>query len=425
MFQKDLDPNSIPEEKVVKTLIYGVKPSGNQTECALRRTAELSRTEFPRVSDIICSDMYMDDCMSGEPSKDLVNQRTDELDIVMKRGGFSLKGFTISGLPPIGSLSATGDSIMVSGMKWFSEGDDLALNVNEPNFSPKKRGRQDPSKSNVIPEKLTRKHCAGQVAKLFDLRGCVAPIVAEMKLDLRILAKTMKLDWIDIVPSNMHELWLRHFGTIEELGKLRFRRCVVPIDAVNLEVETIDTGDASKELACSAIYARILRKTGDYSCQLVFSRTKLLPEDITQPRAELMAAVMNAHTGEVVRRALGEKHKSCIKLTDSQIVLHWLNNTEIPLKLWPRNRVIEALRLAPAELWCYVESHNMIADMGTRRGATVEDMMDGSIWSSGYDWMKKPRSEFPVQTHQEVRESLVQSAEAKRELLFGDIYQQS
>ena len=32
ILQKDLDPRKLPEEKVIKTLIYGVKSSGNQAE---------------------------------------------------------------------------------------------------------------------------------------------------------------------------------------------------------------------------------------------------------------------------------------------------------------------------------------------------------------------------------------------------------
>ena len=56
-------------------------------------------------------------------------------------------------------------------------------------------------------------------------------------------------------------------------------------------MDTIDAGDASPDIACTAVYARYLRKAGDYSCQLVFARSKLLPEGITQPRAELVAAL--------------------------------------------------------------------------------------------------------------------------------------
>ena len=97
LYHANLDPNSPPVEKFIKTLIYGVKPSGNQMQYALRRTAELSKAEFPGVYDVVCNDMYMADCLSGEETIYLVHQRTDELDLVVKRGNFRFKGTTISG----------------------------------------------------------------------------------------------------------------------------------------------------------------------------------------------------------------------------------------------------------------------------------------------------------------------------------------
>ena len=41
------------------------------------------------------------------------------------------------------------------------------------------------------------------------------------------------------------------------------------------------------------------------SCQLIFARSKLLPKDISVPRAELMVATLNAVTGHVVKISLG------------------------------------------------------------------------------------------------------------------------
>ena len=65
-FQKDLDPNEDPKMKVIKTLIYGVKPSGNQAERGIRETANLQRTEYPRQNEVISRDIYVDDCLSGK-----------------------------------------------------------------------------------------------------------------------------------------------------------------------------------------------------------------------------------------------------------------------------------------------------------------------------------------------------------------------
>ena len=43
IWNENLDPTKIPEEKVIKTLIYGVKPSGNQAEYGLRKVADMSK----------------------------------------------------------------------------------------------------------------------------------------------------------------------------------------------------------------------------------------------------------------------------------------------------------------------------------------------------------------------------------------------
>ena len=49
---------------------------------------------------------------------------------------------------------------------------------------------------------------------------------------------------------------------MKELPNLKYRRSVVPDDAVSLEVNTICCGDASKELACTAVYVRFKLRDG-------------------------------------------------------------------------------------------------------------------------------------------------------------------
>ena len=58
-----------PEWKVITTLIYGVKSSGNQAECAVRKTAKLMESKYEQVSEIVHKDIYVDDCMSGENTR--------------------------------------------------------------------------------------------------------------------------------------------------------------------------------------------------------------------------------------------------------------------------------------------------------------------------------------------------------------------
>ena len=418
IWQQDLDPSKIPKEKIIKTLIYGVRSSGNQAECGLRSIGQLFSNEYPEVNRIIKEDVYVDDCITGESSTPEAFKRADEIQTVVSRGNFTLKGFTFTGMKPTQDLSEDGSSISVGGMRWFPETDELTLSISDLNFSKKRRGKKLSQASNIIPEKLTRRDCASKVAEIFDLTGKMSPIVASMKLDLHELT-TRELDWNDVIPDELRQTWLENFKTMKDLGEVRFKRAIVPEDAFNTDIHTLDFGDSSKSLICTCIYARFQRKNGSFSCQLVFARTRTVPKGLSLPRAELLAALINTHTGEVVRRSFGTLHKSSLKFTDSQIALHWISNDEKPLKLWVRNRVVEINRFKSKEDWHYIPTNNMIADLGTRRGATIADVSQDSKWMNGMDWMKLPSSEFPMKSAQDLRvtESDIKEIDKERTIL--------
>ena len=124
-----------------------------------------------------------------------------------------------------------------------------------------------------------------------------------MKIDLQDLLKC-KLDWDDAIPDSLRSLWESNFEMMKEIGNLRFNRTIIPEDAINMDIDTIDFGDASQSLVCVAIYARFMRRNGMYSSQLVLARTRVVPKDLSMPRAELYAALINTHTGETVQRSL-------------------------------------------------------------------------------------------------------------------------
>ena len=172
---------------------------------------------------------------------------------------------------------------------------------------------------------LTRRQCVGKIAEVFDLLGKFTPITAGFKLDLRELVNR-KLDWDDKIPNELKALWVSNFEMIRDLGNIRYQRAVIPENALSLDIETIDAGDSSQKLACVAIYTRYKLRSGDYSCQLLFSRSMLVPEGMIQPRAELFAATLNATAGHVVKISVSLMLKEQIMLRDSQVTLHWISN---------------------------------------------------------------------------------------------------
>ena len=108
IWQAELDPAKIPVEKIIKTVIYGLRPSGNQAEYALSQLGKLSKIEYPEACRIIHEDTYMDDCISGASSHTEAERCIDDLETVLNKGSFSLKGVAMSGKQPPLTLSLDG-----------------------------------------------------------------------------------------------------------------------------------------------------------------------------------------------------------------------------------------------------------------------------------------------------------------------------
>ena len=147
-------------------MIYGLRSSGNQAEFGLKEVARLSSEKYPEANNIIRRDMYVDDCITGELNEEIAIKRSEELELVVNKGGFQLKGIAISGEDPPEALSGDGKSIDMAGLTWFPKEDMISLNVAELNFAKKCRGKKPSSVSNIIPVVLTRRHCASKVAEI-------------------------------------------------------------------------------------------------------------------------------------------------------------------------------------------------------------------------------------------------------------------
>lgn len=50
-------------------------------------------------------------------------------------------------------------------------------------------------------------------------------------------------------------------------------------------------------------------KRAKYSCQMVFSRLKVVSDGTGQPRAELLTATLKTHTGKLVKSAFQGSYK--------------------------------------------------------------------------------------------------------------------
>jgi hypothetical protein len=393
-WQKNLDPSVPPKEKVIKTLIYGVKPSGNQAQVGLRETARRQQEEYPQAANALIKDTYVDDCGTGAVSVEAADVLGADIDHVAGKGGFVTKGYTISGRPPLPNLSKDGESITVFGHKWFSEKDELQVGFGPLNFAKKHRGKKPSTEESwKVPEKLTKRICAGKVGELFELTGFIVPILAGFKLDMRDLILS-GCGWDDRIPDEFHQTWTNNFQLMESTSELVYNRAVVPDNAVSMDIELIGAGDASERMVCAGCYIRFKLKDDRYSCQLILGKCKIVPEDMTLPRAEMFAATLNVHVMQIVKRALTNHCSDYLLFTDSEIALFWLTSQTKRQKPWVRNRAIEVNRFTNPIDWYHIDTSRNPADVGTRKGASIEDCDRYSRWHNGDECMQLPLAEL-------------------------------
>ena len=199
---KKVNPKIQPKTKVIKTLIYGLKPSGNQAEGALREIANLQKHEFPRQNEIVQNDTCVDDIISGQDSFEEAREVNDGLASMLSKGNFHLKGVTFSGMDPPKNISNYKNYANVAGLKWTSKADLLSLNVSELKLG--KRNERNDCKSYAcgFPHKCTKSNCASRVEEVFDILGWATPITAGLKLDLSELSRR-GLEWGNNIPDEL------------------------------------------------------------------------------------------------------------------------------------------------------------------------------------------------------------------------------
>ena len=162
-----------------------------------------------------------------------------DIDELLSHGGFSTKGFTVSGKPPISSLSKDGVSVHIVGIKWYPEDDKVKLAVGSLNFYKKSRGKnRREDNASIVPDALTKRICLGKVSEIFDLWGLVAPIIAGFKIDLHELVISL-YKWDDPLSVADREKWITNFDIMGTLRDGVWSRAIIPIDAVSLDIDRV------------------------------------------------------------------------------------------------------------------------------------------------------------------------------------------
>jgi hypothetical protein len=254
LWRDELLPENPVKTMYVCTLIYGVKPSGQQCQVSLEKLAGHFKKQGACLEGaaVLEKDTYVDDIITSTDSMQDSMAIATDIEKILARGSMGVKAFTYSGVAPDEKVSADGVHVGLGGYLWCPVEDVIKLDIGPPRLGKARRGKRPPPITGDFGEALktcfTRRVLTGLVAGVFDPLGLATPITAGFKMDLHELCG-LKLDWDDPVPDSLLSKWVSNMEQIQELKSAVFRRTVIPADAENCNVEILTLTDASQHLA--------------------------------------------------------------------------------------------------------------------------------------------------------------------------------
>ena len=270
---------------------------------------------------------YMDDLLRAFLNSALCDTAADCFVRTLDYGQMNVKAITKSGQPPSEKVSSDGETVGIVGYLWYVVRDQIGLDIKPLSLGKAKRGKPPPTITGDVKEALgqmfTRRILAGKVAGVFDPLGLAAPVTGRLKIDLNAVCRDNG-DWDAAVDPRYLDVWVENLLDIQRLADLRVPRNVFGGLEGGKEVELLVCCDASEVIAVAAVYARVREEGGEFTCNLVTAKTKLVGKT-TVPRAELRAVCLGASLGHTVKMSYEEHVKKVTYITDSAIALCWLN----------------------------------------------------------------------------------------------------
>ena len=192
------------------------------------------------MDEVILSDSYVDDFLTGAESIDEAKKLRNELWEKFLGGGFPLPKWSSSSvevlkdLPPhlletkdVLELNKEDKSIKALGVLWYPSGDVFCFRYN-----------------GSFETGSTKRKLLSEIAKIFDPLGWIAPITITLKILLQ--ATWVKgLQWDNTLLVDLKGTWLAAHEQLKSLHQIQFRRPICSESKKNIELHLF--ADASEK----------------------------------------------------------------------------------------------------------------------------------------------------------------------------------
>ncbi|XP_075151102.1 uncharacterized protein LOC142225212 [Haematobia irritans] len=350
------DPSEELKHYQLCTVTYGTAPAPYLSVRVLEQLAMDYRESHPNASRILLEDFYVDDVITGAPTRDELMANRKELIDLLSRAGLELSKW-VSNCEEIRPqarneehflIPGQDSSTKVLGIYWCSSEDSIGYKVNLDNSRC-----------------ATKRKVISDVARIFDPLGLISPIVVKFKILFQELW-LLNLEWDQPLPTNLANTWLRYRDDLRNLTNLKLPRYVPSLSYMDLVTPP-------SKLA---------------------SKTRVAPlKQVSLPRLELCGALLLTRLMSTIIASLPHQRKTIHAWCDSTVVLSWLSTQPTKLKTFVGNRTAEILETLPRNIWKHVNTKENPADVASR-GLMVDQLFDMDLWWNGPSFLRNRQQDM-------------------------------
>lgn len=385
------DPRDPMEVFELKTNTYGLKSSPFVAIRSLLELASRERLNYPRASEVLEEDIYVDDICTGASSESEAMVLRDELVRLLQAGGYELRKW-ISNSPKL-LADLPGD---------HKQDPLLFENPDNPDVTSV-LGVSYGAVQDVFtyrtslcePKQWTKRQVLSTVARTFDPNGWIAPVLLAAKVFIQRLWKE-ELTWDEPITGELLKWWVWFFSSLHDVNRIVLPRRLLPAGKVRCTLHGFC--DASERGYAASVYMRVIDGEENVSVRLVMAKTKVAPcrTALTIPKLELSGAALLVRLVNYVVSSLGRHidFEEIYAWTDSQIVLCWLKTPVHNLEVFVANRVSQIRESVAPLIWRHIPGEMNPADCASR-GCTATVLLDHELWW-GPDWLKEPSVTWPA-----------------------------
>lgn len=380
-------PESPIQTYELNTITYGTASASYLATRCLIYLSDLYASQFPKTSNILKNNAYMDDILCGGDTVEEVLQIQNELINILASAGFPIRKFlsnhsaVLADNPNCDSAFFTiplgeREAAKALGITWNSVADVIQYDISSIASVP------------IVSKRII----LSTVAQLFDPLGLLSPVIIIGKLLIQKLWQ-LQLSWDEGIPEHINSEWRLFKAELPLLNSIAIPRYVLSENSTIIQLHGFS--DSSSHAYGACIYLRCMDAQGIISTQLLCSKSRVAPlRSTTIPRLELCAALLLAQLMQKVKDSLTIRFHSISLWSDSTIVLNWINSAPNRYKTFVANRIAAIQEISTEAHWYHVPSEQNPADL-VSRGLSASNLLHSTLWWHGPPFLALPLNQWP------------------------------